>query len=184
MKKDLGAKLMVFPVPVYLVATYDSEGKPNVMTVGWCGVCSSSPPCIAISVRRARHTYQALEQRKAFTANLPSEEFAKYASYFGKASGKTENKFEVSGLTPVKSDFVDAPYIKEMPINLECKIVNSIEIGSHVQFIGEIVNAKINDTLREDGAPIIEQMKPIVYGVGNDHRYYGLGEIIEYTAIK
>jgi flavin reductase (DIM6/NTAB) family NADH-FMN oxidoreductase RutF len=178
MKKDMGAKLMVYPTPIYLVATYDRNGNPNVMTVGWGGVCCSNPPCVAISVRKATHTYHALVERNAFTVNLGTEDFAKEASYFGKASGKNENKFEKSGLTPVKSGTVDAPYIEEMPVNIECKIIHTTEIGSHIQFIGQIVNVKVSDTIKDNGVPIIEQMKPIVYGVGNDHHYYKIGEAI------
>ncbi|MDR2441001.1 MAG: flavin reductase family protein [Planctomycetaceae bacterium] len=174
----MGAKLMVYPIPIYLIATYNADGKANVMTVGWGGVCCSNPPCISISVRKATHTYHALIEREAFTANLPSEDFGNEVSYFGKVSGRNENKFEQTGLTPVKSTFVDAPYIEEMLINLECKIIQIHEIGSHTQFIGQIVNAKINSDLKEDGTPIIEQLKPIVYGVGNDHRYYRIGEVI------
>lgn len=184
MKRDLGAKLAVYPTPVYLVATYDHDNKPNVMTVGWGGVCCSNPPCVAISVRKATHTYHALVEREAFTVNLGTEDFAGEASYFGKVSGKNENKFEKSGLTPIKSDFVDAPYIEEMPINIECKIIHTTEIGSHIQFIGQIVNVKLSDVIKDDGKPIIEQMKPIVYGVGDNNRYYGLGEIVEYTEIR
>jgi flavin reductase (DIM6/NTAB) family NADH-FMN oxidoreductase RutF len=177
MKKDMSAKLMVYPTPIYLVATYDGAGKPNVMTVGWGGVCCSNPPCISVSVRKATHTYHALMERKVFTANLPSEDFADAVSYFGKASGKNEDKFEKTGLTPMRSNYVDAPYIEEMPINLECKIIQIHEIGSHIQFIGQIVNTKIDANLQE-GTPVIEQINPIVYGIGNDHRYYKIGEAI------
>jgi flavin reductase (DIM6/NTAB) family NADH-FMN oxidoreductase RutF len=176
-KKDMGARLTVYPIPIYLVATYDRNNEPNVMTVGWGGVCCGNPPCISVSVRKATHTHHALMDRRAFTTNLPSEGFATAVSYFGKASGKNENKFEKAGLTPIRSDFVDAPYIEEMPVNLECKVIQIHEIGSHTQFIGQIVNAKIDASLRED-TPLIEQCKPIVYGVGNDHLYYKIGGAI------
>jgi flavin reductase (DIM6/NTAB) family NADH-FMN oxidoreductase RutF len=175
MKHDLGAKLAVYPTPVYLVTTYDKEEKPNIMTVGWGGVCNSNPPCVCISVRPATHTYHALLERKAFTMNIATEKFTREAAYCGRVSGKKENKFKKTGLTPTRSEVVDAPYIEEIPINLECKVIQIHEIGSHTQFIGQIINAKIDASLRDIGASTIGMLKPIVYGVGNDFIYYGIG---------
>lgn len=176
MKKDWGAKLMAYPTPLYLVATYDAQGNPNAMTVGWGGICCSVPPCVSISVRKATHTYEGLMAHRAFSVNLPDETHMQEASYLGTSSGKNEDKFARAGLTPVRCTCVDAPYIEQMPINLECKVVQIHEIGSHIQFIGEIVNVKTDDTFTAQGVPLIEQLRPIVYGVGDNHRYYKLGE--------
>lgn len=181
-KRNIGARIAIYPVPLYLVGTYDRKGKPNVMTVGWGGVCCSVPPCLSVSVRKETHTYDALMERRAFTVNLPSAEFAGIVSYVGSVSGKDENKFDKCGITPERSEFVDAPYIKEMPVNLECSIIQIHEIGSHVQFVGEIINVKIDDNLSE-GVPYIEQCPPIVYAVGNNNRYYSLGDPVKYESI-
>lgn len=175
MKYDLGEKLAVYPTPVYLVATYDRDGNPNVMTVGWGGVCNSKPPCVSISVRPGAHTHHALMERMAFTLNIVTESFANEAAYCGRVSGRKVNKFEKTGLTPIKSEFVDAPYIEEIPINLECKIIQTNEIGSHTQFIGQIINVKVDEALKDMGALTIEHLRPIVYGIGNDFSYYGIG---------
>lgn len=178
MKKDLGAKQLLYPTPVLVVATYDNEGNPNAMTVAWGGICCSVPPCIAISVRKATYTYGNLMDKKAFTVNIPSEKYIKEADYFGMESGKKENKFAKAGLTPVKSEFVDAPYIEEFPINLECKIIQVTEIGLHTQFIGEVMNTKIDDTIKEEGGiPIIEQIKPLLFAP-DSRSYYAVGEQI------
>ncbi len=88
MKKSIGAKALAFPTPVWVIGTYDLEGNPNAMTVAWGGICSSIPPCVAISVRKATYTYAGLMERKAFTVNVPSESFAKEADYFGTYSGE------------------------------------------------------------------------------------------------
>ena len=178
MKSDVGAKLAIYPTPVYLVATYDREGKANVMTVGWGGVCNSNPPCVCISVRPATHTYHALMERKAFTLNLATEKFAKEAAYCGRVSGRNVDKFKEVGFTAIKSKVVDAPYIQELPVNVECDIIQIHEIGSHNQFIAQIMNVKIDDNLLNKDKPIIELLKPIVYGVGNDFNYYRIGENI------
>ncbi|WP_088225531.1 flavin reductase family protein [Desulfosporosinus sp. FKB] len=164
MKKSMGARTLVYPTPVFVICTYDDEGNPNAMTAAWGGICCSSPPCVAVSLRKATYTYSSLLAKKAFTLNVPSENYIKEADYFGLVSGKKENKFAHTGLTPVKSDLVDAPYIKEFPVNLECKIINVLEIGLHTQFIGEVLDAKIDDTLQEKGDhPLIEQIKPLIF---------------------
>ena len=184
MKNDIGAKLAIYPTPVYLVATYDRDGKPNIMTVGWGGVCNSNPPCVCISVRQATHTYHSLMERQAFTLNLATEAFAKEAAYCGRVSGKKIDKFKETGFTAVRSETVNAPYIKELPVNLECKIIQIHELGSHNQFIAQVINAKIDSELVGSDKPIIEMIKPIVYGVGNDFSYYRIGENIHVEAIE
>lgn len=178
MKKSLGAKTLVYPTPVLVISTYDNEGNPNAMTAAWGGVCCSSPPCVAISLRKATHTYGNLMTKKAFTINIPSEKYVREVDYFGIVSGKNENKFAKTGLTPVRSDLVDAPYIKEFPVNLECKIIHVFEIGLHTQFIGEVIDAKIDDAIQEKGEqPIIEQINPLIYGYGSKD-YYVIGKQI------
>ena len=117
MKKSLGANTIVPTTPVWVVGTYDDEGKPNVMTAAWGGVCCSKPPCIYVSLRKATYTYGNIMERKSFTVSIPSEAYTKEADYFGITSGKTVDKFSATGLTPVKSDLVDAPYVKEFPLD-------------------------------------------------------------------
>lgn len=169
---------MVYPTPILVVSTYDKEGNANAMTVAWGGICCSSPPCVAISVRKATYTYDSLMEKKAFTINISSENYIKETDYFGMVSGKNEDKIAKAGLTPVKSEFVDAPYISEFPINIECKIIQVTELGLHTQFIGEVMNVKIDDTIQEKGnQPIIEQIKPLIFAPDSGN-YYGIGEEI------
>lgn len=178
MKKSLGAKTLLYPIPVLIVATYDEAGKPNAMTAAWGGICCSSPPCVAISLRKATYTYGNLMAKKAFTINIPSENHVQAADYFGIVSGKKEDKFAKTGLTPVKSDRVDAPYIKEFPFNVECRIINVMEIGLHTQFIGEVMDIKIDEALGEkDGKPLIEQIQPLLYAP-DSRNYYAVGKEI------
>jgi flavin reductase (DIM6/NTAB) family NADH-FMN oxidoreductase RutF len=119
MKKSLGAKTILYPTPVVVVGTYDKQGRPNMVTLAWVGICSSKPPCIAISLRKARHTYSNILERKAFTVNIPSEKHIKETDYVGIVSGKNADKFSATKLTPIKSDLVDAPYVNEFPLALE-----------------------------------------------------------------
>ena len=120
MKKSLGPQTLVFPTPTWIVGTYDKDDRPNAMTVAWGGICCSDPPCVAVSLRKATYTYGNLVARNAFTISVPSETYVKQADYFGVTSGRDTDKFSATGLTPVRSDLVDAPYIAEFPLVLEC----------------------------------------------------------------
>lgn len=178
MKKSLGAKTLLYPTPVCVVGTYDPAGKPNVMTAAWAGICCSSPPCIAVSLRKATYTYGNIMERKAFTVSLPSEDYIKQADYFGMASGRDEDKFSRSGLTPAKGKFVDAPFVNEFPLALECKLLHSIEIGLHTEFVGEILDVKAdNECLGADGLPDIEKIRPILFSP-EGRVYHGVGRLL------
>lgn len=178
MKKSIGADTILYPTPALVVGTYDAEGKPNVMTASWGGICCSSPPCVAIALRKDTCTYNNLVLQRAFTINIPSEKHARYADYFGIVSGKAIDKFDVSGLTPVKSGLVNAPYIEEFPFALECKLIHQIEIGLHTQFIGEILDIKAEEgVLDEKGVLAIEKVRPFFYAPGVN-AYYRMGEFL------
>ena len=175
-KKDLGAKTLLFPTPVLVVATYDSEGKANAMTAAWGGICCSDPPCVTISVRKARLTYSNLMETKAYTINIPGKSQVREADYLGIYSGRDGDKLSVTGLTTVKSDFVNAPYISEFPLNLECKVIHVIDLGAHTQFVGEVLNVKVDSTMDEDvETPLIEQIKPLIFAPGSGN-YYAVGD--------
>jgi flavin reductase (DIM6/NTAB) family NADH-FMN oxidoreductase RutF len=158
-----------------VVGTYDKEGRANAMTAAWAGICCSEPPCIGVSLRKATYTYDNIVDRKAFTVNIASETYVKETDYFGIASGKKADKFAVSGLTPVRSGVVDAPYVEEFPFALQCRLIHTIEIGLHTQFIGEIVDVIADESvLNERGVPDPEKVKPLVF-FPDIRRYYGIG---------
>ena len=178
MKRSLGAKTLLYPTPVCVVGTYDLAGKPNVMTAAWAGICCSSPPCIAVSLRKATYTYGNIMERKAFTVSLPTEDYVKQADYFGMVSGRDEDKFSRSGLTPMKAKLVDAPFVKEFPLALECKLLHTIEIGLHTEFIGEILDVKADEEcLGPDGLPDIEKIRPILFSP-EGRKYHGVGRLL------
>jgi len=175
MKKSVGATTLVYPTPVFVVGTYDRNDKPNVMTAAWAGICSSEPPCVALSIRKVRYTYGNIMDRKAFTISIPSEKFVKESDYFGIVSGKKEDKFENTGLTPIYSKTVDAPYVGEFPLVLECRVTHVADLGSHTQFIGEIKDVKVDeDCLDEEGVPDVSKILPFWYSP-SDHSYYAMG---------
>ena len=172
---SLGANTFAPTAPVWVVGTYDHEGKPNVMTAAWGGICCSKPPCVYVSLRKATYTYGNLLERKAFTISFPSKEYAKEADYFGLVSGKDNDKFSATKLTPVRSTLVDAPYVKEFPMILECKVIKVVEIGLHTEFIGEILDVKANEiVLDANKLPDVEKLKPIIWSMaGMSYRTVG-----------
>ncbi|UCF72474.1 MAG: flavin reductase family protein [Deltaproteobacteria bacterium] len=178
MKKSIGAKPMVYPTPVFVVGTYDKAGRPNVMTAAWAGICCSRPPCVSVSLRNATYTYSNIIEHRAFTISIPSQDHIKEVDYFGMVSGKNKDKFSATGLTPVKSELVNAPYVEEFSFVLECKLLHTFEIGLHTQFIGEILDIKAEEAvLGENGLPAIEKVKPFLYAP--EYRaYYGVGEFL------
>lgn len=176
MKESVGAKPIIFPTPVLIVGTYDKARKPNVMAAAWGGISCSVPPCVSISLREATYSHGNIKYQQAFTLSIPSEEQVEEADYFGISSGRDVDKFDSTGLTPVKSDLVNAPYIEEFPFILECKLVNVLELGLHTQFTGEILDIKVDPELTDENRnPDIKKINPILY----DHAgvaYYGIGE--------
>ncbi len=178
MKKSLGAKTLAQPAPVWVVGSYDGQGRPNIMTIAWGGICCSQPPCIAISLRKATYTYGSVMARKAFTINIPSSAQVKEADYVGTVSGRTVDKFAVTKLTPVRSDLVDAPYIQEFPVVIECKVLHTVEIGLHTEFIGEIADVKADEAVLDgQGVADIMKVKPLIFDTGQGV-FYGVGERI------
>lgn len=178
MKKSFGAKTLIFPTPVWCVGSYDTMGDPNVMTIAWGGICCSKPPCVTISLRKATYTYGNIMERQAYTLSVPSEQYVKQADYFGMASGRDTNKFEETGLTPVRSERVDAPYVGEFPMILECKVIHHYEIGLHTHFVGEIIDVKIEESmLTDEGKPDIEKIRPMVFSP-EVRSYHGIGGLI------
>jgi flavin reductase (DIM6/NTAB) family NADH-FMN oxidoreductase RutF len=175
MKKSIGAKTIVYPTPVFVIGTYDKAGKPNVMTAAWAGICCSRPPCVAVSLRKATYTYGNITEHRAFTISIPSEDYVREADYFGLVSGKDEDKFSNTGLTPVKADLVNAPYVQEFSLVLECTVLHTIEIGLHTQFVGEIMDVKADEAaLGEKGLPDIEKVRPFLYAP-ETQGYYAVG---------
>jgi len=178
MKKSLGAKTLVYPTPVFVVGTYDAAGDPNVMTASWGGICCSQPPCVAVSLRKANYTYGNIVLRRAFTLSIPSEKHVKEADYFGLVSGRDTDKFAMTKLTAVKSDLVDAPYVKEFPLVVECKLVEVFELGLHTQFVGEVADVKAEQSvIAKSGLVDIGKVKPLVF-TPDTLAYYGVGAFI------
>jgi flavin reductase (DIM6/NTAB) family NADH-FMN oxidoreductase RutF len=176
MKKSLGAKTLALPTPTWLVGNYDGEGQPNAATVAWGGICNSQPPSVAISLRAATYSHGNIMRRKAFTVSIPSQDHVRETDYFGLASGAKENKFATTQLTPVPSELVDAPYVEQCPLVLECNVLHVHELGLHTQFIGEIVDVKADESvLTKNGHLDPSLVRPVIFAPGT-RTYHAMGE--------
>ncbi len=178
MKKSMGAKTILYPTPVLVVGTYDAEGRANAMTAAWGGVACSKPPCVSVSLRAATASHGNIMARHAFTISLPGEANVAEADYCGIVSGRDHDKFAELGLTAVRSDLVDAPYIAEFPLVLECTVVAVHELGLHTQFIGEVRDVKVDDTLLDAAGGIdVERLSPILWVMGQNG-YHAIGDLV------
>ena len=174
MKRSIGAGTLVVPSPVWVVGTYDGEGKPNMMTAAWGGICCSRPPCVYVSLRKATYSHGSIVSRGAYTVSVPGEEYWREADYAGIASGRDTDKFGDTGLTPVRSEAVDAPYVEEFPLVLECSLKETVELGLHTMFVGEVIDVKADEDVLTDNRPDLQKIKPILFGAG-DRGYHSVG---------
>lgn len=173
-RRNLGPRTLTYPMPVLLVGVYDADGRPNIMAAAWGGICNSTPPCITVSVRPSRWTHDPLLQRRAFTVSIPSTSLAAQADFAGISCGRTVDKFAATGLTPCRSALVDAPYVGECPIVLECRLLQHVSLPSHTMMIGEIGNVSALESCMDGEQPDIFKVDPLVYDAASRH-YYRLG---------
>jgi len=131
-----------YATPIFIIGTYDEEGNPNAINAILREMSCSDPQHISISIKETTSTHKNILYNEAFTVNIPSQTYIDEIDDLKIECGKHEDKFTSSGLTPVKSELVDAPYVMEFPLALECKLVNATEMGLCTSFTGEILDAK------------------------------------------
>ncbi len=177
MKQSIGAQPVVYPLPVFVVGTYDPAGRPHAKVATWGGISASDPPAIAVSIRPSRYTYRNLMEKREFTISIPPVRFMAEADFFGMADGGETDKFAATGLTPVRSTLVDAPFIREFPLVLECSVIHRSERGSHVQFIGKILDVKADeDVLGADKRPLLARINPLGFDWA-EKEYHAMGAV-------
>lgn len=163
---------MVYPVPAVLVTCGDAEENYNIITVAWTGTVCSDPAMTYISIRPERHSYEAINRTKEFVINLATEDLVKATDFCGVKSGRDINKFKEMRLTPEKASKVNAPLIKESPINIECKVTKVLELGTHHMFLAKVVAVNVDDQYMDDKNKFhLDWANPICYSHG---QYYGL----------
>lgn len=165
---------MLYPVPAVMVSCGRKDETPNIITVAWAGTVCSDPAMVSISVRRSRYSYDIIKETGEFVINLVTKDLVFATDFCGVKSGKDVDKYNEMKLTPLVSQKVSAPGIAESPVNIECKVVQALELGSHTMFIGEVVNVTVEDSyLNESGKFELNSTGLVSYSHGE---YFLLGE--------
>jgi flavin reductase (DIM6/NTAB) family NADH-FMN oxidoreductase RutF len=152
----------LFPAPVVLVSCSDGI-KDNIIPISWCGIVSSHPPTLSISIRPSRHSYSIIEKSGEFVVNIPTEKMLEKTDACGVLSGRDVDKFSLLNLAKEKSLKVKAPTLTNCLISLECKVKQKINLGSHDCFIAEIVCVRVDEELLSKESEInIEKLKPFI----------------------
>ncbi|GAB6104735.1 MAG: flavin reductase family protein [Blautia sp.] len=158
---------MLYPLPVVMVSTADKDGRDDIITVAWAGTVCTNPPMLSISVRPERFSYHMIRETGEFVVNLTTEELAFATDYCGVRSGRDVDKFKETGLTRQKADLVKAPMIAESPVNIECRVREIKELGSHHMFIAEVVAVHADEKYMDEKKRFdLNRAKPIVYSHG------------------
>jgi flavin reductase (DIM6/NTAB) family NADH-FMN oxidoreductase RutF len=176
-KKLLGPQTLVYPMPALLVGA-NVGGKPNFMTVAWAGIACGEPPTLSVAIRHQRHTLKGIRENMTFSANIPSAGQAKEADYCGIVSGSKADKVEACRFRVFYGKLGNAPLIEQCPVNLECRVVHILDLGSHSLVIGRIEETHVSEECLTNGKPDVVKINPLTYVTSPAARYQGLGEVI------
>lgn len=172
MRKNFGAKPILYPQPVLIIGSYDEDGTPDAMNAAWGGISEETE--ISICLSPEHKTVKNILTRGAFTVSMATAGQLTACDYVGIASGNdVPDKFSKAGFHAVKSALVDAPLIEELPMTLECKLISYDPESCHM--VGEIVNVCADESILTDGKIDPAKLQPITYD-GMNHAYYVLGE--------
>lgn len=165
-KKELKMRAVVAPTETVIVSAYDKDGKADACTLAFYMVSSHVPPCVTIGINatQKRKTLKDMLETKAFVLGFPSVSQVKEADYLGVESGYQTDKLVNIGFTTCPAQSVHAPIINELPLSLECEIVHTVTIGSHMQVTGEVKRIIAEESvLNEKGRVVLEKLQPIIY---------------------
>ena len=176
-KVTLGPQTLIYPMPATLVGA-NVNNKPNFMAVAWCGIVNSEPPMISVAIRPSRYTLKGIRDKLTFSVNIPSRDLVRETDYCGIASGSKVNKVEVCRFKVFYGKLNDAPLIEQCPINLECKVVHILDLGSHSLIVGRIEETYISENCLTDGKPDVNKIEPFVYTRTPSQQYQAFGEVI------
>ena len=167
---------MVYPLPAVMVSCGDMDKESNIITVAWTGTVCTNPPMAYISVRPERHSYDMIRKSGEFVINLTTKELCFATDFCGVRSGRDVDKFAEMNLTREKASYVSAPMIGESPVNIECKVTEVKELGSHHMFLADVVAVHVDDAyLNEKQKFELGKAEPLCYSHGE---YYQLGELL------
>lgn len=164
---------MLYPLPVVLVTVADRKGKANIFTVAWAGTVCSDPPMVSISVRPERYSHQIIEETGEFVINLTTRKLAFATDYCGVKSGRDTDKIKDMHLTLLPGEKVGAPLLKESPVNIECRVKQTLRLGTHDMYVASVEAVHADEAyMDEKGRFMLDKTEPIAYSHGS---YFALG---------
>lgn len=165
---------MLYPLPAVMISVKGKDGEDNIITVAWAGTVCTNPPMVSISVRPERHSYEMIRRSGEFVINLTTEDLSFATDFCGVKSGREVDKFKHLGLTKLPSREVKAVGIAEAPVNIECRVNQVLELGSHHMFIADVVAVTVDDAyMDEKNSFHLADANPLVYCHGG---YFGIGK--------
>jgi len=165
---------MLYPLPAVLVSVSDGQGKDNLVTVAWTGTACTNPPMVYISLRPERYSYGFIKRTGEFVINLTTAGISKAVDWCGVKSGRDVDKWAEAGLTRGKATAVSVPIVEECPVNIECKVAQVLELGSHHMFLANVEAVQVSgEYMDENGKFHLNRSNPLVYSHGE---YFGIGE--------
>ena len=153
-KLEANKKSCLRPMPKVIISCRDKNGRDNALVVGYCGNCSYAPPMVMVGIVPSRYSYHIIKEAGCFVINLPSSDNQEMYDYLGKVSGRDEDKFKKLKIKTATGKIVNAPILKDCPVNIECTIVDSIMTGSHEMFVGKIEYVHSNEELVDQNGNI------------------------------
>jgi flavin reductase (DIM6/NTAB) family NADH-FMN oxidoreductase RutF len=178
MKKiTLGPQTLLYPMPAFLIGANVGE-KPNLMTAAWSGIACSTPPMLTVALQHHRYTLKGIKENGTFSVNVPNADQVKETDYCGIISGTKEDKVEQCNFSVFYGKLKNVPLIEQCPVNLECKVVHILTLGSHALVIGQIEEVHISEECITDGEPDPLKIDPIMYITGANKSYFKLGEVV------
>ena len=167
MKVEKNPWSALFPCPVVLVTSIDSNGKGNIIPLAWAGIVCSDPPTLSLGIRPHRYSYGLIEETKEFVVNIPTTEILREVDFCGMVSGRDVDKFSETGLTPEPAEKVKPPLIRECPVNIECVVRDKIPLGVHHLFLAEVVRVHVDQKILDENERIdFAKVSPFVYNQG------------------
>lgn len=174
-KTTLGPQTLLYPMPAFLIGA-NVDGRPNFMTAAWSGIANSTPPMVTVALQHHRYTYRGIKECGTFSINVPSAELVRETDYCGIVSGAKADKASVCNFTVFYGQLKTAPLIEECPLNLECRVVHILNLGSHALVIGQVEETHVSENCLSDGQPDVSKINPIIFSVGKEKSYYSFGE--------
>lgn len=173
-KVTLGPKTLLYPTPAILIGA-NVDGKPNFMTAAWCGIANSTPPMLSVALQHHRHTLKGIRQNLTFSANIPSVDVMKETDYCGVVSGAKTDKVADCKFNVLYGKLETAPLVDQFPVNLECRVLHMLNLGSHILIIGQIEEVHVTESCLTDGQPDVDKIRPFLWVArpGNEYREFG-----------